>query len=140
LLRLFHEALDIPVNSQVDLFDAHGLFLGRADLQVIGTTWIHEYDGAGHREARQHRKDLRRERGLAGSSYVRRGFTLDDLLNHASVVMHELDRALGRPHVLSRLSRWRALIDESLYSPAGRTRLVNRWKRQMGRVEWSRSA
>ena len=75
---------------------AEGRLLGRADLLVIGTGNVHEYDGSGHRKRDQQRSDLRRERRLAGTPYVRRGFTLDDLLNHPGVVMHELDRALGR--------------------------------------------
>ena len=74
---------------------------GQADLHVIGTKYVHEYDGAVHRDKVQHRTDLRRERGWAGSDYVRRGYTLDDLLNHSMTVMHEIDRALGRPHELT---------------------------------------
>ena len=96
VLRVFHDAMDVPVDPQVDLVDAEGRLLGRADLLVTGTGNVHEYDGSGHRKRDQQRSDLRRERRLAGTPYVRRGFTLDDLLNHPGVVMHELDRALGR--------------------------------------------
>ena len=140
VLRVFHEAIQVPVEPQVDLLDGDGHALGRADLLVTGTCRVHEYDGAGHREGAQHRADLRRERGWAGSPYRRSGFTLDDLLNHPAVVMHEIDRALGRPHRLQRLRRWRRLVSESLYSAAGRARVLNRWRRQMGVPEWSRTA
>jgi len=136
-LRVFHDAMDIPVEPQVDLVDSEGRLLGRADLLVVGTGNVHEYDGSGHRKRQQQRSDLRRERRLAGTPYVRRGFTLDDLLNHPGIVMHELDRALGRPHQAHRLRRWRRLMDHSMYSPAGRERLLNRWRREMGVVDWA---
>ena len=137
VLRVFHDAMDVPVEPQVDLVDAEGRLLGRADLLVTGTGNVHEYDGSGHRKRDQQRSDLRRERRLAGTPYVRRGFTLDDLLNHPGVVMHELDRALGRPHQAHRLRRWRRLMDHSMYSAAGRDRLLNRWRREMGVVDWA---
>lgn len=140
VLRIFHQVMRVAVEPQVDLFDDADQFVGRADLLVTGTTNIHEYDGAGHRDRQQHRADLKRERRLAGTPYVRRGFTLDDLLNHPAVMMHELDRILERAHQQQRLRRWRRLVDHSMYSDAGRSRLLNRWRREMGVVDWSRTA
>lgn len=140
VLRVFHAAIDVPVEPQVDLFDDRGTFIGRADLLVTGTGRVHEYDGEHHRDKDQHRVDLRRERGWAGSPYTRSGFALDDLLNHPAVVMHEIDRALGRPHLARRLRRWRRIVDNSLYSEAGRERIMNRWRRRDGIVDWSRAA
>ena len=140
LLRLFHEAMEVPVVPQVDLCDTDGRLVGRADLLVVGTTDVHEYDGAVHRGQDQHRSDLRRERRLAGTPYARRGFTLDDLVNHPAVTMHELDRALGRVHRPHRLRRWRRLVEHSMYSADGRARMLNRWRRAMGVVDWARSA
>jgi hypothetical protein len=136
VLRLFHHALDVAVEPQVDLWSADGTFVGRADLLVLGRDQVHEYDGAIHRGKSRHRADLRRERRLAGSSYIRRGFTMDDLVNHPAVAMHEIDAALARPHEPARLRRWRRMIEGSLYSEQGRARLVNRWQRQMGVVDW----
>lgn len=140
LLEAFHAAIDVPVTPQFRAYDDDGNLLGVADLRVIGTHFLHEYDGAVHRAKRQHKIDLRRERALHGSPFVRRGFTLDDLLNHALIVMHEIDGALGRPHRMVRFRRWQRLVDQSLYSEAGRERLLNRWHRQMGVVDWSRKA
>ena len=100
VLRVFHEAIDVPVEPQVELFADDGRFLGRGDLLVTGTCYVHEYDGEHHRGKGQQRTDLRRERGLGGTSYVRRGYVLDDLLNHPLVVMHEIDRA-ARPSALT---------------------------------------
>jgi len=137
LLRLLHRAMDVEVVPQVVLHDQHGAPLGRADLLVSGTKDLHEYDGAGHRAPLQHRADLRRERSLTQAGFVRRGYTLDDLLNHAAAVMHELDRALGRRHRPHRLQRWRRMVDHSTYSEAGRARLLNRWRRTMGVTDWS---
>ena len=130
----------MKVEAQVELFDDEGTFLGRGDLGVVGTRFVHEYDGAVHRDAAQHRADLRRERGWDGNGYVRKGFTLDDLLNHAAVTMHEVDRALGRPHDPRRLEAWRALVAESLYSEIGRQRIMNRWHRSMGARTWVAAA
>ena len=137
VLRLFHTAMDVPVTPQAVLRDEAGNVVGHADLLVDGTQRVHEYDGAHHRAKKQQRTDLRRSRGLAQWGYDRRGFTLDDLLNHPAVVMHELDRELGRTHERRRLDRWRAWLGQSLYCDTGRQRIVNRWKRQMGVVEWS---
>jgi hypothetical protein len=140
VLRLFHVAMDVPVQPQVELFDENGLLIGRVDLLVTGTCSVHEYDGEHHRNKNQHRTDLRRERGWTGTPYVRRGFVLDDLLNHPLVVMHELDRVLGRAHDLRRIERWRRIVANSLYSEQGRQRVMNRWRRQAGLIDWSRTA
>jgi hypothetical protein len=139
ILFLFHRAIDVPVEPQVSIFDEQGRLLGVADLLVLGTKDLHEYDGEVHRGKVQHRNDLRRDRGWSGTDYVRRGFTLDDLLNHSLTVMHEVDRALGRPHDLRRHERWRALVENSLYFETGRERILNRWHREMGVVDWSRT-
>jgi hypothetical protein len=140
LLRKFHDVMDIPTEAQVDIHDDDGQWVCRADLVVTGTLNLHEYDGAVHREAPVHKRDLRRERALASTPYTRRGYTLDDLLNHAATVMHELDRVLGRPHQAERLRRWRALVNDSLYSDTGRARVMNRWYRSTNPVDWARTA
>lgn len=140
LLRMFDRALDIDVEPQVELFDEAGNLVARADLWVTGTRLLHEYDGAHHRDTSQQRTDLRRERGLSRANYERRGFTLDDLLNHPLVAMHEIDRDLARPHVVQRVEDWRELVRESLYSAVGRQRVMNRWQRAMGITDWSRIA
>jgi hypothetical protein len=137
LLRRFHEVLEIPVEPQAPVRDPDGRVIARADLLVTGRAEVHEYDGAGHRSGLQHRSDLRRDRQLALASYTRRGFTLDDLVNHAAATMHELDRALGRPHLVKRLRRWNRMVDESMFSTPGRDRVLNRWRRAMGVVDWA---
>lgn len=140
LLHLFHDTMNISVTAQEHLFDDQGTFLGRGDLLVCGTRFVHEYDGEVHRTKRQHRTDLRRERSWDGTGYVRKGFTLDDLINHPGVTMHEIDRALGRAHDQRRLELWNRMVAESLYSETGRRRLMNRWQRAMGVWDWPRAA
>jgi len=140
VLQQFHRVMEVPFRPQFELYDEHGQLLARADLHVLGTNFLHEYDGEHHRHKDQQKVDLRRERGITASSYVRKGFVLDDLLNHPVVVMHELDKALGRPHDLRRLQRWRRLVENSLYSEAGRARVMNRWRRLDGIRDWSGSA
>ena len=137
VLRLFHQLMDVAVEPQVELYDEGGVFLGRVDLFVPEIGAAHEYDGAVHRGPSQHRTDLRRERGWSHTPYQRRGFVLDDLLNHPVVVMHELDRALSRPHVPRRVERWRRLVANSLYGEPGRQRTLNRWRRAMPFDDWS---
>lgn len=128
VLRLFHVAVAVPVQAQVELRNGE-ILLGRADLLVTGTHHVQEYDGAGHRDRDQHAADLRRDRALAGTGYERRGYTLDDLLNHAATCMHELDRALERTHDPTRLARWHRWVEDSLYSEVARRRVMNRWRR-----------
>jgi hypothetical protein len=140
ILRVFHVVMDIPVTPQVAIHDDAGHLIGVVDLLVDGTHRAHEYDGAVHREGKAHTVDLRRERGWAKSPYTRSGYTLDDLLNHPIVLMHELDRMVGRPHDLRRVRRWRTLVEESLYGEHGRIRVMNRWKRAIGVVEWPGTA
>jgi very-short-patch-repair endonuclease len=135
LLRVFHELADVPVQPQVDLHD-DGRFLGRADLLIKGTNLVQEYDGAPHLERRQQVADRRRDRGLAGSPYVRRAYTGDDLTHHPLAVLQEIDRAIGRRHRPERLRRWRAWIARSTYSVEGRRRLQNRWLRVTELTDW----
>jgi hypothetical protein len=139
VLRTFHEAIEVAVEPQVEVFDDAGLFLGRVDLLVSGSRLVHEYDGEHHRTKAQQRTDLRRSRGLE-PSYTRHGFTLDDLLNHPATVMHEIDRTLGRVHQNSRLRRWRAMVDNSMYTPSCRQRMLNRWQRATGGLDWRPAA
>ena len=140
LLRLFHLMMDVPVQPQAVLLDERGNVVGHADLLIIGTKRVQEYDGHDHRDKVRQRVDLRRERGLIGAGYVRQGYTLDDLLNHPITVMHELDRLLDRPHRMARARRWQRLIENSLFSPRGRERVLNRWRRVNGIVDWSEIA
>ncbi len=136
-LRVFHVLGGIPVEPQVDLFDDRGTFVARGDLLVLGTTFVHEYDGAVHDQPRRRTLDLRRDRRLSDAGFVRRGFTAPDLVGQPLVTLHELDRALGRPHRPQRLRPWLRWLDSSCFSVTGRLRLRNRWRIS---GHWSRTA
>jgi hypothetical protein len=127
VLRLFHRCSEVPVEPQVELFDGSGRFVARADLLVRGRPWVHEYDGAGHRDQAAHASDLRRDRALLGIGYVRRGFTAGDLTVRAAATMREVDEALGRAPDPARLTRWRRLLGSSTLTPGGVRRLARRW-------------
>lgn len=137
LLHAFHVMAEVRVTPQAPLVDRRGVQFGRADLGVDGTPFIHEYDGAVHRSPAQQTRDLRRDRRLIELQIIRRGFVLDDLINHPAVTMAELDRALDRPPAPHRLANWRRLVDESLYSDSGTRRLLLRWIHHPGDTDWS---
>ncbi len=131
VMRLLHQAADIPVEPQRKLFAPSGQFVARADLWVVGTQQIHEYDGEVHRERAVHRHDLRRDRGLARIGITRLGYTSAEVLHEGADIIAAADRALGRPWDPARLRSWNALIQDSLWGRAGRTRVRARW--------WARS-
>ncbi|MFN8196142.1 MAG: hypothetical protein U0R80_17905 [Nocardioidaceae bacterium] len=139
-LRIFHVCIGVQVEPQFVVRDEEGRELARADLLVLGTNSIHEYDGAHHRDRAGQARDLRRERRLAGTPYVRRAFTADELINHPAVVAAEIDRALGRRTSAAQLDRWRRMIASSSHSTEGRHRLLSRWVREMGVNDWSQTA
>jgi hypothetical protein len=128
ILRMFHRVADVPVEPQVTIADSDGAFVARADLVVLATGDLHEYDGAVHDGARQRLRDLRRSRRLSEVGRVRRGFTASDLVAHPAVTMHELDRIVGRPHDPGRLHTWLTYLNECCLTATGRRRLQNRWR------------
>lgn len=48
LLRVLHVVCEVEVVPQHEIRDDAGALLGRADLWLVGTTTIHEYDGGDH--------------------------------------------------------------------------------------------
>ena len=103
VLRLFHVVCEAPVEPQREILDETGAFVARADLWVVGTRSIHEYDGGVHLERRQQQADLARARRLSDAGWTRRGYTSHDLLRTPVGILRDVDRALGRPHDPSRL-------------------------------------
>ena len=140
LLRLYHEFAGIHVEPQLKLLDEQGRERGRADLWLVGTNLLHEYDGEGHAQRRQRTADLRRQRWLAGTPYVRQGFVAEDLLDYPLTTLQEIDRAIGRRHRPHRLARWRRELALSSYSVTGRQRLLNRWLAYPGFGECAKTA
>jgi hypothetical protein len=128
ILRTFHRVADVPVEPQVTILDVDGVFVARADLVVLATGDLHEYDGAVHDAAGQRVRDLRRDRRLSEAGRVRRGFTASDLVRHPAVTMHELDRVLGRAHDPKRINAWTTYLNQSTLAEAGLRRLQVRWR------------
>ena len=128
ILRVFHAVAAVLVEPQVTIRDSEGGFVARADLVVLATGDLHEYDGIVHDVPRQRVRDLRRSRRLSEIGRVRRGFTASDLVTHPAVTMQELDRAVGRPHDPARLQTWMTYLNESCLTNTGRRRLQNRWR------------
>lgn len=126
LLRVLHVVCGIAVEPQRELFDAAGRFVARGDLWLVGTSTIHEYDGADHLDRERQRRDLRRARRLVDARLERRGYTAPDLLSQGVAVLRDADRAVGRPHDPSRIRPWHELLRDSLFTPAGTARFRDR--------------
>ncbi|WP_228942119.1 hypothetical protein [Nocardioides sp. Leaf374] len=125
VLRVLHHVCGAEVASQHEVRDDSGL-VARGDLWLVGTTVLHEYDGAHHREAPQHADDLRRDRRLARAGWSRRAYTSGDLVARPGAVVRDVDLALGREHDPATVRAWTALLRASCFTPAGRQRLVER--------------
>ncbi|HET6758171.1 MAG TPA: hypothetical protein VFH20_02735, partial [Propionibacteriaceae bacterium] len=131
VIRVLHQAAGINVEPQKEIFDQWGRFVARADLWLVGTRRIHEYDGDLHRDRQAHRNDLARDRRLVEIDFQRMGFTSSQLLHEGASIIASADRVLGRSWNPKRLERWEALLDDSLFRPAGRLRAMGRWQRAM---------
>jgi hypothetical protein len=120
LLRLLHVACEVAVEPQHELWHG-GSLQARGDLWVVGTTSLHEYDGGDHRRDKErHRKDLRRDRAVANTGWVRRGYTDVELLRQPLTILRDADLSLGRTHDPARIQVWYSLLRESCFTAAGR--------------------
>jgi hypothetical protein len=126
LLRNLHVACGVEVQPQHVVVDADGRFVARADLLIVGTTRLAEYDGADHLERGRQRRDLRRTGRIEDAGYERRGYTKEDVLFGAARILRDADRALGRVHDPARIRRWHELLKASLFTGAGQQRLLHR--------------
>lgn len=127
LLRVLHRVCGVPVEPQAVLRDATGGFVARADLLIVGTQTLQEYDGARHRTKRRYAGDRRRDSRLSGAGFIRHGYVAEDVLLKPLVILREADLALGRPHDPIRVRAWHALLKESLFTGAGTTQVLRRW-------------
>jgi hypothetical protein len=126
LLRLLHVVCDIEVEPQWELVDADGVLVARADLWLVGTTALHEFDGDEHEKARRRVSDRRRDRRVDRQGFVRRGYTGGDVIHRAVTVLEDADRSLGRDHDPARIREWHRLLRDSLFTPAGRIAFLER--------------
>lgn len=103
MLRMLHELSGIRVEPQTRLVDGRGDLIGRMDLWIKGTDRYPEYDGADHRTAHRHRKDLRRDKSASRYGAERYGYTADEIRHDPLSVLRDADRALERRHDPMRL-------------------------------------
>jgi hypothetical protein len=126
LLRMLHVVCDIEVEPQHRLLDGGGTEVARADLWLVGTNAVHEYDGADHLERKRQRADLARGRRIGNVHWVRRGYTSVEVLHQAVGILRDADLSLGREHDPGRVRRWHVLLAESLFTPSGRAAFLQR--------------
>lgn len=127
LLAELHRSCGIAVEPQHTVHNpTTGAFVARGDLWLVGTKVLHEYDGAGHRAADQHARDLDRDRRLDEATWKRHGYVSRDVLHGAVRVLADADRAIGRPHHPKRIHAWWALLRGSLFTPQARHALLAR--------------
>jgi hypothetical protein len=126
LLRMLHVACGIEVEPQHRLLDGSGTEVARADLWLVGTNALHEYDGADHLERKRQRSDLARGRRIGNVHWVRRGYTSVEVLHQAIGILRDADLSLGREHDPARVRRWYALLAGSLFTPSGQSAFVRR--------------
>lgn len=134
VLRMVHRVCDVPIQPQYQV----GAL--RADLWIVGTKRLAEYDGEVHRDGPRHAKDLARQRRLNELGWERYGYTAHVVLNSAVSVLKDADTALGRVHDPTRIRAWHGLLAESLFSAAGTARLRARWAAQRVRHRVTREA
>jgi hypothetical protein len=125
LLRLLLVLCGVDVQPQYDVPGAFGA-LARADLWVVGTRTLQEFDGEVHLERAQQKRDLRRLRRLDREQWTRHGYTGDDVLHRAVSILRDADDALGREHQPELVRVWHDMLRQSLFTPAGRARLTRR--------------
>jgi hypothetical protein len=132
VMRVLHQAAEISVVPQREVYDDAGRFVARGDLWLVGTRRIHEYDGAVHRLGDVHQDDLKRERRITRAGWARYGYTSGDLLDGGASIIAEADRLLGRRWDSRRLYAWNDLVATSLFGRRGRARAYRQWRRTAG--------
>ncbi len=77
---------------QVDLHNASGRFIGRADLYYPQARLVIEYDGANHRDRMT--EDLRRQNAILGAGYQLLRFAAADLNQRPETAVAQVTRLL----------------------------------------------
>lgn len=127
-LRLVHTLSGIAVDSQVEHREHDGNLILSLDLLVRGTTYAPEFDGGDHRDARTHRRDLRRERLLHRLGIQRAGYTFVEISRQPEEIVRMAAEALGTPGRFSAVDA-RLEIDRSSLTRPGSAALQQRMAR-----------
>jgi very-short-patch-repair endonuclease len=126
LLRLLHVLCGIDVEPQYVVWDQDDVKVARADLRIVGTEALPEYDGDEHEKAPRRVKDRRRDRDVERAGYVRRGYTSGDVLHRSIVVIRDAERSLGLAHDPQRVRPWLDELRKSLFTPSGQAAFLDR--------------
>lgn len=126
LLRLLHVLCGIDVEPQYVVVDEDGVVVARADLRIVGTQALHEYDGDEHEQAPRRVRDRRRDRDIERAAHVRRGYTAGDVLHRSGSVLRDAERSLGLAHDPARIRPWLDELRKSLFTPSGQAEFVRR--------------
>lgn len=130
LLRMLHTTCDIPVEAQTPIRDEYDQIVARADLRIIGTRRLPEYDGAHHRDPRQYERDRARDRRLQAAGWQPYSYSALTVLRQPQLIIRDADQALGRVTAADRLQTWFQLIHDSTFTPSGMARLRDRLRLQ----------
>ena len=125
LLRVLHVVCGFEVEPQRE-FHHQGQFVARADLHLVGTRSLHEYDGAEHRKKARQQSDLRRDRRILAAGLVRRGYAKDDITDRPMEILRDACTATGRAFDPHALEPWLVLWNDSSFSPYGAFLLAKR--------------
>lgn len=128
-LRLLHDLCGVSVEPQYRVLNRAGVEVARADLHIVGTRRIAEYDGAGHRNRAQHEDDLRREKAIAREDFERYGYIAREILHEPARIIRDADEARGVRHDPTRLGVWDHHIRQSSLSRSGWAALHRRLRR-----------
>ena len=129
VLRLLHVMSGIEAEPQHLVRNEFDIIVARADLWIVGTRRLAEYDGADHRDRHQHRKDLKREKCLSRLGFERYGYTAAEILGDPARIVTDAERALGLPGNPSRIGLWIREADRSSLSGRGLAALRRRLRR-----------
>jgi len=130
VLRLLHVLAGITeVEPQHEMRAEDGELLGRGDLWLRGTRrWV-EYDGAVHRDAAVHQRDVRRDKWLARIRWERYGYVAKEIHVQPGMILDDAEAALGLHHDPRRLEAWLREYRLCSLSPPGARRLSRRLTR-----------
>jgi very-short-patch-repair endonuclease len=103
--------------------------VARADLWIVGTRRLAEYDGSDHRRLEQHQADLKREKNLSRLGLERYGYTAIEVLRAPERIIADAEAARGIRHDPSRIETWRREAANSSLTARGLTALDRRLAR-----------
>jgi very-short-patch-repair endonuclease len=129
MLRLIHVLSGIRVEPQHVIVNAAGVVIARADLRILGSNRVSEYDGSDHRSRTRHEQDLRRDKALTRAGLVRYGYIATEIVHAADQIVRDAEDALGLAHVPGRADAWRTEARLATVSTTGQRALRRRLQR-----------